>query len=360
MDEQVEARKADHVRLTAEADVEAASGAGWDDVRLLHEALPEIDLSEIDLATPLLGKTLSAPLVIAGMTGGHRLAHEINAVLARAAERFGVAMGVGSQRAALLRSELAPTYRVARDQAPSAFLIANIGAPQLIAQESAPPLSSDEVLAAVDMIQADALAVHLNYVQESVQPEGERRARGIAETLARLALVVPVPVIAKETGSGLSRATAFRLRDLGARALDVGGVGGTSFAAVEGLRAQALGDEQRERLGALLRDWGVPTPVAVVGAVAAGLPVIATGGIRSGLDAARALALGATVVGVARPLLHAALSGDEAVGAWISQFTLELRTAMFLTGCADLATLRARPRVIVGDTREWLRQLGYE
>jgi isopentenyl-diphosphate delta-isomerase len=237
--------------------------------------------------------------------------------------------------------------------------VANIGAPQLIAQGDTPPLSIPEVQQAIDMIQADALAVHLNFLQESVQPEGERHASGCAEAICRVALGVQVPVVAKETGAGMSRETAVRLRDLGVKALDVGGVGGTSFAVVEGLRAEAQGATGAQRLGEVLRDWGIPTPVSVVGALASGLPVVATGGIRTGLDAAKALALGATLVGVARPLLQAALEGDDAVDRWIRQFVDELRTVMFLTGSEDLSALRRQPRVVTGLTREWISQLGY-
>jgi isopentenyl-diphosphate Delta-isomerase len=359
VDEVIEGRKADHLRLAAEADVEASAAAGWSDVRLVHEALPSIDLCDVELQTEFLGKHLEAPLVIAGMTGGHRAAHQVNAVLARATERYGLAMGVGSQRAALRRADLAYTYTVVRERAPTALLIANIGAPQLIAQDGTPALTPAEVGEAIDMIQANALAVHLNYLQESVQPEGERRARGVGEAIAELVQRVPVPVIAKETGAGMTRETALRLRDLGVQALDVGGVGGTSFAAVEGMRAEAHGDTAGQRLGALLRDWGVPTAVSTVGAREANLPIIATGGVRSGLDAARALALGATLVGVARPLLHAALEGDHAVEEWIEQFLAELRTVLFLTGSASVRALRDKPRVLVGQTREWLVQLGY-
>jgi isopentenyl-diphosphate delta-isomerase len=359
VDDAIEQRKADHLRLSASSDVDAPGGAGWDDIKLVHNALPEIDQCDVDLSTTFLGRRLVLPLLVAGMTGGHRTAHEVNAVLGRAAERHGLVMGVGSQRAALRRQDLAYTYTVVREQAPTAMLIANIGAPQLIDQEHAPALSRAEVRSAVDMIRADALAVHLNFVQECVQPEGERRAVGCAEALRDVAGYVGVPVLAKETGAGLSRQTAWQLRELGVRALDVGGVGGTSFAAVEGLRASAQGATGSQRLGELLRDWGIPTPVSVVGALAAGVPVVATGGIRSGLDAAKALALGATLVGVARPLLQAALQGDAAVEAWIAQFVAELRTVLFLTGSADLAALRGTPRVMTGATREWLTQLGY-
>jgi isopentenyl-diphosphate delta-isomerase len=360
VDDPIEARKADHLRISAGGDVDATAGAGWGDVQLLHCALPELDPGQVDLAVDFLGKRLRAPLVIAGMTGGHASARDVNAVLARAAERFGVAMGVGSQRAALRRPELAYTYTVVRECAPSALLIGNIGAPQLVfQQDGSSPLEPDEVDAAISMIRADALAIHLNFLQESVQPEGDRNARGCAAAIASIAGRVPVPVIAKETGAGISRETALQLRGLGVQALDVGGVGGTSFAAVEGLRAEAAGVEAGQRLGVLLRDWGIPTPVSVVGAQAAGLPTIATGGIRTGLDAAKALALGATLVGVARPLLQAALEGDAVVERWIEQFLYELRTVLFLTGSESAAALRSKPRVVTGLTHAWVDQLGY-
>ena len=211
----------------------------------------------------------------------------------------------------------------------------------------------------VRMVKADALALHLNYLEESVQPEGQTRAKGSDAAVRALVRRSPVPVIAKETGAGITLEVARRLRRLGVKAIDVGGVGGTSFAAIESLRAAAQGDRQRMSLGERFRDWGVPTAVAVVGAAATGLPVIATGGVRSGLDAAKALALGATVVGVGRPLLQAALKGEAAVLDWIGAFELELRTAIFLSGVHRAADLPRAGVVITGRSLAWLEQLGY-
>jgi len=213
---------------------------------------------------------------------------------------------------------------------------------------------------AVEMIDADALAIHLNFLEEVVQTEGDRGAAGIRAALRRAVAVSPVPAIAKETGAGLSREVAHELAGLGFAALDVGGVGGTSFAAVEALRAAEKGDRRGARLGDALRDWGLPTAISVVGAAETRLPVIATGGIRSGVDAAVALALGATAVGVARPLLAAALEGEAALDDWIEQFLEELRVTIFLSGARCAADLHRLPRVVTGETRRWLDDLGYK
>lgn len=325
----------------------------------MHDALPTVDAASIDLTTTLLGHTLRLPLVISGMTGGHGRAIAVNELLARVAEKAGIAIGVGSQRAALRDPSLIPTYSVVRDAAPHAFVIANVGISQLVKQEREPALAADDVRHIVKMVRADALALHLNYLEESVQPEGQTRARGSEAAVRALTKASPVPVIAKETGAGISRAVALRLRRLGVSAIDVGGVGGTSFAAIEALRAASAGDVLRMSLGERFRDWGLPTAVAVVGASAVRLPVIATGGVRSGLDAAKALALGATAVGVGRPLLQAALKGESACMEWLAAFELELRTAVFLCGIARASELRRVPVVITGRSRAWLDQLAY-
>jgi len=355
--DEVERRKGEHLRVASAGDVDSRAGPGWGDVHLVHCALPVADLAAIDLSAELVGRHLRAPLVVAAMTGGHAAAAAVNRRLARAADRWGLAMGIGSQRAALRNPGLARTYQVAREAAPMALLIANVGVAQLVDQDSGAAMGAAELRQAVGMVGADALAVHLNYLEESVQTEGDRRAAGIRAALRSAVAAAGVPVIAKETGAGISRPVALELAALGVQAIDVGGLGGTSFAALEGARAAMAGDERGARLGELLRDWGIPTAVSVVQATAAGLPVIATGGVRSGLDAARALALGATAVGVGRPLLVAALDGEEALDRWIAGFLEELRVAAFLTGCRSAADLSAVPRVVTGETRRWLDDL---
>ena len=355
----IERRKAEHLRIAAEGDIETRQAPGWDDVHLVHDALPATDAARIDLSTRLLGHALALPLVIAGMTGGHSGAERVNATLADAAARHGLGIGVGSQRAALRDPSLRRTYAVVRERAPDAFVIANVGVSQLVAQDDGAPLDSGEIRALVEMVGANAIALHLNYLEESVQPEGQTRAAGVEAAIRRLVRRSPVPIIAKETGAGISGEVAKRLKVLGVKAIDVGGVGGTSFAAIEALRAQDRGDLSRARLGQVFRDWGVPSAVAVAGCARSGLPVIATGGVRSGLDAAKALALGATAVGVGRPLLQAALEGGDAVERWIAQFTLELRTATFLSGVKRARDLALHAPVVTGDTGDWIAQLGY-
>lgn len=357
--EEIARRKGEHLQLAAEGDVETRSTAGWEDVHLVHDALPSVDASDIDVSTRFLRHTLRLPLVISGMTGGHGRAIAVNELLARVAERTGIAIGVGSQRAALRDPSLSSTYSVVRENAPHAFVIANVGISQLVKQDASAALVAKDVAAVVRMVKANALALHLNYLEESVQLEGQTRAKGSEAAVRTLVRRSAVPVIAKETGAGISRDVARRLRRLGVKAIDVGGVGGTSFAAIESLRAAAQGNTQRMSLGERFREWGLPTAVAVVGAAGAGLPVIATGGVRSGLDAAKALALGATVVGVGRPLLQAALKGEAAVLDWIGAFELELRTAIFLSGVRRAADLPRAGVVVTGKTLAWLEQLGY-
>jgi isopentenyl-diphosphate delta-isomerase len=351
-------RKAEHLELALRPEAQFPLAAGWSDVELVHASLPEVDLDEVQLSTELLGRRLEAPLIIAGMTGGHPDAEALNRALGAAAQRHGLAVGVGSQRAALVDPSLESTYAAIRGSAPDAYVIANIGAAQLIRQKGEDPLDPSDVARLVQMVSGDALAVHLNFLEEAVQPEGDRRARGCSTAIARLCEELSVPVIAKETGGGMSVETAAQLAARGVAALDVGGAGGTSFTAIEQLRADRQGDAAAVKLGETFAGWGIPTPAAVAAAARAGVPVIATGGIRTGLDAARALALGATAVGVARPLLTAATEGEDALDEWIHRFLAELRMALFLTGSGSPHELVKRRLLITGRTREWVDALG--
>lgn len=330
-------RKSAHLSIVANEDVESATTrAGWERIRLPHEALPELDADALTLETRFLGKPLAAPLLMAGMTGGSERAGEVNRRLAAVARELGLGMGLGSQRAMIEAPALARTFRV-RDVAPDILLIGNIGAVQLNYG-----VTVDDARRLVDEVEADALAIHLNVLQEMVQPEGDRNWSGLAPKIEALIAAVEVPVIVKETGCGLSAATARRLVDLGADALDVGGTGGTSWGWIEGFRAA---DPQRQALGATFRDWGLPTAESLraVRAALPETPLMATGGVRSGLDVAKAVALGADVAGMALPFFRAAdRSADEAL-ALGRRLLDELRTAMMCTGSADLAALRTLP-----------------
>lgn len=353
-------RKQEHL-ADAQADVESRT-VSWEDVQLVHHALPELNFDEIDLGVEFLAHGLAAPIMIAAMTGGHPLARDVNALLAREAQRRNLAMGVGSQRAGLADASSADTYAVVRQEAPDAYLMANIGIAQLVEQPGRQPLTLTELQSVLEMIAADALVVHLNFLEEVVQPEGDRRATGCLDAIARLVTELGnrTPVIVKETGAGLSRTIASRLAEIGVQALDVGGRGGTSFAAIESRRAARRGDSMRARLGATFRDWGIPTPVAVSAVSPVGLPVIATGGVRTGLDAAKAIALGATLVGFARPMLQAAVVGSDQLSTLLDCLLLELRTAMFLTGSSSVSQLQGTSPLVLGETATWLAQLNKE
>jgi len=326
----------------------------WDDIQLSHRALPEVDFDEVDPSTTLLGHRLRAPIVITGMTGGFPDAAKINENLARAAAEVGVAMGVGSERAAVLKGQYPESYAcVARYPVPLKF--ANIGAPQLVPQRPGDRVvGSDEVRAAMELIGADVLAVHLNFLQEMVQPEGDRRAKGCLARISELAR--QFPVLAKETGAGISRTVAEALRDRGVKAFDVSGTGGTSFAAVEHYRALDQGAVREARVGKTFWDWGIPSPVSVLQIAPLGLPVVASGGIRSGLDVARAIALGAAAAGTAGGVLRAASTGFEETRTELETLVHELRVAMFLTGSRTVEELRSAPYVVTGETGSWLRR----
>jgi isopentenyl-diphosphate delta-isomerase len=341
-------RKGDHIDLAATGDVGfRRTTTLFECVRLVHQALPELAVDRIDTSLTLFGKRLSAPLVIASMTGGIERAGTINRELAAIAEARGYAFGLGSQRAMHVNPTSAGTYQV-RDVAPRALVFGNLGIVQ------ARQLSTAEVRAIALGVGADALCIHLNPAMEIVQPGGDRDFTGGIATLERLVSELPVPIIVKETGCGLSVRAAGELMRVGVRHVDVSGAGGTSWVAVEMHRA--AGDQKA--LGESFREWGIPTAASVAWMARAGLEtIIATGGIVSGIDVAKSIALGATVAGVARPVLQALLSGGRpAAEALLDGIEAELRATMLLVGASSLAALRTAPKIVVGELAAWLEQ----
>jgi len=338
-------RKKEHLNICANEPIEAGS-TGFEDVRLVHDALPECSMDSIDLSLRFLGHDLQSPLFIAAMTGGHPDTTAVNASLARAAEEFGIGMGVGSQRAALENPALEGSFSVVREEAPTAFLCANLGIIQLRDH------GAEWADRAVEMIDAQALCIHLNPLQEAIQPEGDHDTSGCIGSLCDLCSSVRYPVIVKETGSGVSYEVARMLFAAGAAAIDVGGIGGTSWAAVERVRAD---DPDLASLGDHFADWGIPTAVSVVETRRAGGPVIATGGLRRGTDIAKAIALGADMGGMALTLLKPALRGDEELKREIEKIHRELSVAMYLTGSRNLNELKSIRTYITGITAEMLR-----
>jgi isopentenyl-diphosphate delta-isomerase len=341
-------RKVDHLELATSGDVGFKHTTTlFECVRLVHDALPELDVDAIDLSGALLGKKLRAPILIAGMTGGAERAERINLELAAIAEERGYAFGLGSQRAMHKRSEAKRTYQV-RSVAPSALVLGNLGVVQ------AAKMSTAEIKDLVGAIGADALCVHLNPAMEIVQEEGDRDFRGGLDTLARLVEGLGLPVIAKETGCGLSLAVAAKLRRAGVQHVDVSGAGGTSWVAVETQRARA----EKKALGQAFWEWGVPTAASVAWVYRHGFETIfATGGMQSGLDIAKAIALGASAGGIARAALQALeRRGPSGAREFFSGIEAELRAALLLTGSANLAALRQAPRVITGELKDWLAQ----
>jgi len=345
-------RKLDHIRICLEKEVEGRSRP-FDDLAFVHRALPGIDADEIDTSCRFLGKDLAIPLMISGMTGGHPDTKDINVNLALAAQEVGVAMGVGSQRAALERAEVEETFSAVRDAAPKIPIIGNIGAVQL---KRGGPEVIDHL---AEMIDADAIAVHLNFLQESIQPEGETEARGAIEAI-RSASDGRVPIIAKETGAGISGEDARALIEAGVKIIDVGGLGGTSWSGVEAYRAEERGDSESARMGRLFRDWGVRTPVSVVECAALGAEVISSGGVRSGIDMAKSIALGASLAGAALPFLAPATEGPLQVADVLRVYERAFRMTMFLTASKRLSDLRSASIVIFGRTREILEQRGFD
>jgi isopentenyl-diphosphate delta-isomerase len=329
-------RKKEHLEICLDTDsVTSASGTGLSRYRFVHNALPELDIDEIDLSTTFLGKRLQAPILISSMTGGFDLARKVNRNLAAAAQSLGLAMGVGSQRVAIEEPSAAVSFEV-RDVAPDILLFGNLGAVQLNYGYTV-----EHCRRAVSMIGADALILHLNVLQEAVQPEGNRNFKGLGGKIAAVCRELEVPVIAKEVGNGISADAATRLQRAGVKAIDVAGHGGTSWSSVEAQRAV----KQGKRPDTAFADWGIPTEEALV-SVRQALPdiqLIASGGIRSGVDIAKAIALGADLGAFGQPLLAAALESSAKVVEFIAGVIHELKVSMLCVGAANLTALRRAP-----------------
>jgi isopentenyl-diphosphate delta-isomerase len=328
-----QSRKAEHIRVCLEDDVQSRKTTGFERYEFRHCCLPDLDWNDIDLSTQFLGRSLQAPLLISSMTGGTDLARVINQRLAAIAQQYGLAMGVGSQRVAVENPAVCNTFSV-RDLAPDILLLANLGVVQLNYS-----YGLDECRRVVDWLEADALILHINPLQESVQSNGDKNFRGLLPKIEQLCQQLPVPVIAKEVGNGISAAIARRLLDAGVTAIDVAGAGGTSWAKVESGRAK---DAKQRRLGQTFANWGIPTAQCItdIRAIAPDAPLIASGGLRNGLDAAKAIALGADLTGLAFPFLQAAATSEAAVDELAELLIAELTTVLFCTGVANLKQLR--------------------
>jgi isopentenyl-diphosphate delta-isomerase len=329
----IENRKSDHIRINLEEDVRSGISTGLENFHFIHEALPEINLEDIETSLVLFGKKLNAPILISSMTGGTSRAGEINRTLAEAAQDAHIALGVGSQRAALERPEQQISFQV-RKYAPDALVFANLGAVQLNYGYTA-----EQCKQAVDLIEADALYLHLNSIQEAVQPEGDTRFAQLAKKIAAVSRALSVPVVVKEVGWGISERTARLLGEAGVAAIDVAGAGGTSWSQVEMHR---IADEKRRRIAKAFRDWGIPTvdSILMTRSGAPGVKIFASGGLKDGVDIAKCIALGAEMGGIAGIFLKAAVESEEAVKDLVDEIRTQIRICMFGVGAANISELK--------------------
>lgn len=343
---QTEKRKIDHIKMCVEKDVAFKDKTTLlECVELDYKTLPEISLNDVDLSTKFLGHEFNAPVMISAMTGGAQISKKINQDVAKAAQELGIGMGLGSMRAMIESPSLADTYNV-RDVAPDIFLAGNIGAPQIN------EYSTDLVNKALVSVEADALAIHLNAAQEAVQPEGDIDFSGVLNRIAEYVDEIEVPVYVKEVGHGISFEVAKALKDIGVAAVDVQGAGGTSWTMVDSLR-------HKGGFGKTFRDFGIPTAVSVIeakNALAGEKNIVASGGIRNGLDGAKAIVLGADMVAMAMPVLKAQQKSYKALQTYLSNFIRELEITSFLLGCKTVEELHSEQYVVLGKLKEWLNQ----
>jgi isopentenyl-diphosphate delta-isomerase len=347
----IKERKADHIEICLKERVEPGY-CYWDDVRLIHNALPEVNADEIDVSAEVLGRKLSFPFIVTAITGGFPGAKKINENIAKACSELGIGMGIGSERAGVAGIE-PDSYSIVKEY-DIPLVIGNVGAPQLVPQKSKDRFSADDIGKAKDLIDADVVAIHLNYLQEVVQPEGDTNTKGCFNSIRDIAR--KYPIIVKETGAGISKDVAARLKGTGILGMDIAGMGGTSFSAVEMYRAMAGEDVIRMNMGATFFDWGIPAPVSLLEA-ANGLPIIASGGILDGIHVASSIAMGACCAGAAHAVLKEAAESSDAVIEKLTLIREELRAAMLLTGSANIKQLSNARYIVLGETKQWLEGL---
>ncbi|ABO35934.1 isopentenyl-diphosphate delta-isomerase, type 2 [Methanococcus maripaludis C5] len=350
----IEYRKLEHLIVCDHCDVEYQKGTLLEDVELIHSGISNCDLDDIDTSIEIFGKKLNAPLIVAAITGGHPKAKEVNKNIAIAVEELNLGMGVGSQRAAISKSYLEDTYSVVRDHT-SSLIIGNLGAVNFVEDSW-----DEEIISkSVEMIDADAMAIHFNPLQEAIQPEGDVNFKGLnilKEIISKYnKLHGKIPFIAKQVGEGFSKKDTIFLKEMGFDAIDVGGSGGTSWAAVELYRIK---DEEQKNFSNQYFNWGIPTAASVleVKSVFSG-PIIATGGIRTGIDISKSIAIGANCCGTALPILKAALKSSEAVTTVLERMIKELKTTMFLTGSNNINELKSARYILKGDLKNWNDQI---
>lgn len=342
-------RKSEHIRICSEKNVEAKiATAGFEYVHLIHRCIPEVDFEKIDLSVEFLGFKFKAPIMISAMTGGTAEATIINANLAKAAEELGIGMCLGSGRALLENPSSIYSFKVAREKAEHTFISANIGFQELLTY------SYGELRKMVEVLDADALTVHLNLLHELLQYDSSRIFKGVLNKLRELKLNLECPLIVKEVGSGICKEDAKLLASTGIDAIETSGAGGTSWAGVEYYRSVEAGEEEKAELSETFWDWGIPTAISILEVrTAVDIPLVASGGIRSGLDAAKAIVLGADLVGLALPLLKPAMESWEKVLKLLKRIREELKLAMVLTGSESIEELKSRPYVLTGFVRDW-------
>lgn len=346
-------RKLEHIEIVLKKPVESKQSTLLEDVVLVHNSSPNLSYDDINTSMRFLGKYITAPIMITGMTGGHAEAAKINEVLAEVAEEIGIPMGVGSQRAAIEDPSLEYTFSIAREKAPSIPIIANLGGAQLVKG-----YSSKEIFKAISMVKADAIAIHLNPAQEVFQTEGDRDFTNLVDIIAGIVDEIPVPIIIKETGTGLAGKIARMFAEIGIEYFDVSGLGGTNWVLVEKYR---LVKKDLEPIAERFGEWGIPTAVSIID-VFYKVPnaiIIASGGIRTGLDVAKALALGANIAGIALPALKILLDkGREGLKNYIHNLIEELKITLFLTSSKRPTDLWSRDIVLGTNIREWIELLG--